>query len=44
MPAYELAPRVYKCGRSAGYLQFRLGELRALAEPCVANGHLVAWA
>jgi len=44
VPAYQSRPNFYECGRAAGYLQFRLDELRTLAEYCLANGYVVAWA
>jgi hypothetical protein len=44
VPAYQVAPNFYDCGRHPGYTEERLGQLRALAEFCAAHGHLIAWA
>lgn len=43
-PGYQVAERLFDCGRRPGYLQDQLGALRELAEQCTPLGAEVAWA
>jgi hypothetical protein len=43
-PLLTAEGRWYDCGRSEGYTQRKLAELRTLAEWAAARGHRVAWA
>jgi hypothetical protein len=44
VPIITAGGRWHECGRSEGYLQRKLAELRELAEWAAKRGHRVAWA